>query len=90
MMSTIQLPYSSDRVIVESRKVPSLMNLSIVNMTPACARELGAVLLDASMDQHEAFKERTGPNPHPGLVVRARQAIEHKINMSLPLWMQIL
>ncbi|POH72202.1 hypothetical protein [Arthrobacter glacialis] len=62
MVTTIRLPHSTENVIVESRQVRSLMNLSIVsmtvkgkviNLTQECARELGAALLDASMAQTE-------------------------------------
>lgn len=62
MVTTIRLPHSTENVIVESRQVRSLMNLSIVsmtvkgkviNLTQDCARELGAALLDASMAQTE-------------------------------------
>lgn len=33
MVTTIRLPHSTENVIVESRQVRSLMNLSIVSMT---------------------------------------------------------
>lgn len=62
MVTTIRLPHSTENVIVEARQVRNLMNLSIVrmtvkgkviNLTQECARELGAALLDASMDDTE-------------------------------------
>lgn len=62
MVTTIQLPHSTENVVVESRHVRSLLNMPIVsmtvkgkviNLTQECARELGAALLDASMDDTE-------------------------------------
>ena len=59
MVTMIPLPHSTDHVVVESRQVRSLLNMPIVsmtvkgkviNLTQECARELGAALLDASMD----------------------------------------
>lgn len=59
MVTTIQLPHSTDHVVVQSRQVRNLLNMPIVsmtvkgkviNLTQECARELGAALLDASMD----------------------------------------
>ena len=73
MVTTIQLPHSTEHVVVESRHVRSLLNLSIVsmtvkgkviNLTQDCARELGAALLDASMNDTVTSQ----PNRRPTLL----------------------
>lgn len=60
MRSTIQLPYSNDHAIVESRCIKSLLNLPIVsltlrgqtiNLTQDTATAIGTALLLASTDE---------------------------------------
>ncbi|WP_157884076.1 hypothetical protein [Arthrobacter alpinus] len=62
MKTEIRIPYSNDHFVVESERVPALLELPIVRislqnqriaLTPLAAQELGAALLEAACPDTE-------------------------------------